>query len=66
MSVPNDYLDVMMLIVSAVFVYCQSVSESSGSDNAVGAAVQYSAVDVSHSDSEVLPEASIVLPQVDV
>ncbi len=36
------------------------------SDCAVGAAVQYSAVDVCHSGSEVLPKASLVIPPMDV
>ncbi len=55
-----------MQIFSSVFLFCQPVIECSMSDCAVGAAVQYSAVDVCHSGSEVLPKASLVIPPMDV
>jgi len=52
-------------LLHCVFL-CQSTIERSRSDDAVGAAVQYSFVVVSHSGSEVLPEASLVVPPMDV
>lgn len=55
-----------MQVLSSVFLSCQSVIECSRSDGPVSAAVQYSAVVVSHSGSEVLPKASPIIPPMDV